>query len=163
MRTLTNSAASTNKMNRYAGWWYTAERGPVFNRIRSDPRFRALAAQVKKHRQQQRALLEEMRRKGEVPKRSQPGTQVLGVAAFDIAGFCHLLHVVSEGYPRGHRSRYGGLAWIPGVDLSRGLAVVRGIAADVTVVVRPADIFRGQARGTLSVWMGVPLAQHLGP
>ena len=90
--------------------WYTAERGPVFNRIRSDPRFRALAAKVKKQRQQQRALLEEMRRKGEVPKRSQPGTQVLGIAAFDIAGFCHLLHVVSEGYPRGHRSRYGGLA-----------------------------------------------------
>jgi hypothetical protein len=67
-RALTELAAS-QKMGRFAGWWYTAELDPVYSRLRRDPRFQALAAQAREHSQQQRALLDEMRRNGEVPRR----------------------------------------------------------------------------------------------
>jgi tetratricopeptide (TPR) repeat protein len=62
--------ATSQKMGRYAGWWYTAELDPVFSRVRKDPRFQALAAQAQAHRDKQRALLDEMRAKREVPSRS---------------------------------------------------------------------------------------------
>jgi hypothetical protein len=39
--------------------------------MRSDPRFQAIAAEARAHAAAQRALLEEMRRKGEVPYRSR--------------------------------------------------------------------------------------------
>jgi predicted Zn-dependent protease len=62
--------AASQKTGRYAGWWYTADLDPVYSEIRKDPRFQALAAQARAHRDQQRALLEEMRARGEVPPRS---------------------------------------------------------------------------------------------
>jgi hypothetical protein len=68
-RALTELAAS-QRMGRYAGWWYTAELDPVYSRVRKDPRFQALAAQARVHRDQQRALLDKMRSSGEVPTRS---------------------------------------------------------------------------------------------
>jgi Tfp pilus assembly protein PilF len=68
-RALTELAAS-QKMGRFAGWWYTAELDPIYSNVRKDPRFQELAARARAHSQQQRALLEEMRNKGEVPKRS---------------------------------------------------------------------------------------------
>lgn len=67
-RALAELAASL-EVNHYAGWWYTAELDPVFARIRPDPRFQALAAKAREHRDGQRKLLEEMRLKGEVPRR----------------------------------------------------------------------------------------------
>ncbi|MBM0103279.1 winged helix-turn-helix domain-containing protein [Steroidobacter sp. S1-65] len=67
-RALTELAAS-QKSGRYAGWWYTAELDPVYSRIRPDPRFQALAARARAHRDQQRALLDKMRASGEVPTR----------------------------------------------------------------------------------------------
>ncbi|HET9449088.1 MAG TPA: tetratricopeptide repeat protein [Steroidobacteraceae bacterium] len=67
-RALTELAAS-QKMGRFAGWWYTAELDPVYSRLRRDPRFQRLAAQAREHSQQQRALLDEMRRNGKVPTR----------------------------------------------------------------------------------------------
>jgi hypothetical protein len=67
-RALEELAASV-EANRFVGWWYTAERDPVYSRIRKDPRFQALVVKTREHRHHQRALLDEMRRKGEVPKR----------------------------------------------------------------------------------------------
>jgi hypothetical protein len=52
-------------------WWYTIERDPVWDSMRSDPRFRVIAAEARAHAAAQRGLLEEMRRKGEVPYRSR--------------------------------------------------------------------------------------------
>ena len=52
-------------------WWYTIERDPVWDSMRSDPRFQAIAAEARAHAAAQRALLEEMRRKAEVPYRSR--------------------------------------------------------------------------------------------
>jgi hypothetical protein len=52
-------------------WWYTIERDPVWDSMRSDPRFQAIATEARAHAATQRALLEEMRRKGEVPYRSR--------------------------------------------------------------------------------------------
>ena len=68
-RALTELAAS-QKMGRFAGWWYTAELDPVYSRVRQDSRFQALAARARAHSQQQRALLDEMRKNGEIPRRS---------------------------------------------------------------------------------------------
>lgn len=69
-RALTELAAS-QKMGRFAGWWYTAELDPVYSRLRGDPRFQALAAQAREHSQQQRTLLDQMRRNGQVPRRGE--------------------------------------------------------------------------------------------
>jgi hypothetical protein len=57
------------RRNRYSGWWYLGERDPLFAPLRGLPRFRALQAKVNQHRDEQRRLLEEMRRRGEVPRR----------------------------------------------------------------------------------------------
>lgn len=62
--------AATQKIGRYAGWWYTAELDPIYSRVRKDPRFQALVAQARAHRDQQRALLDKMRVAGDVPTRS---------------------------------------------------------------------------------------------
>jgi TolB-like protein/DNA-binding winged helix-turn-helix (wHTH) protein len=62
--------AITQKMRKFYRWWYTAELDPLYERFRSDPRFQELAEQARKHRREQRALVEQMRRKGEVPKRT---------------------------------------------------------------------------------------------
>jgi DNA-binding winged helix-turn-helix (wHTH) protein len=53
------------------GWWYTIERDPVWDSMRADPRFQAITAEARAHADAQRAVLEEMRRKGEVPYRSR--------------------------------------------------------------------------------------------
>jgi len=52
-------------------WWYTIERDPVWHSMRADARFQAIAAEARAHAAAQRALLEEMRRNGEVPYRSR--------------------------------------------------------------------------------------------
>jgi TolB-like protein/DNA-binding winged helix-turn-helix (wHTH) protein/Tfp pilus assembly protein PilF len=50
-------------------WWYTIERDPLWDSMRSDRRFQAIATEARAHAAAQRALLEEMRSKGEVPYR----------------------------------------------------------------------------------------------
>jgi DNA-binding winged helix-turn-helix (wHTH) protein/TolB-like protein/Tfp pilus assembly protein PilF len=67
-RTLAELAIA-QQMRKYYRWWYLAELDPLYAHLRSDPRFRALTEQARKYRAGQRALLEQMRSKGEVPKR----------------------------------------------------------------------------------------------
>ena len=67
-RALAELAASVQEDD-LTHWWYTAGVDPLFAHLRKDPRFQALAETVRQHRANQRALLDEMRRKGEVPKR----------------------------------------------------------------------------------------------
>jgi len=58
-------------------WWYTFEREPSLRAaLGNDPRFQALAARVRKHVDSQRALLREMRARGEVPARKADGSAV---------------------------------------------------------------------------------------
>ena len=61
--------ASSLKLGHYARWWYTAELNPIYDRLRRDPRFQALADQARKHQLEQRALVDVMRQKGEIPRR----------------------------------------------------------------------------------------------
>jgi tetratricopeptide (TPR) repeat protein len=48
-------------------WWYLAEHDPLYAHLRGDPRFQALDRLAKARRDEQRALLEAMRREGDVP------------------------------------------------------------------------------------------------
>ena len=59
----------SQRMKQFARWWYTGELDPLYAHLHSNPRFKALVARAKQHRAQQRALLEEMRNKGVVPRR----------------------------------------------------------------------------------------------
>ena len=68
-RALQELAASVKTMKFYR-WWYLAELDPLYEHLRGDPRFQTLAEQAKQHRRSQRALLDELRRKGEVLKRA---------------------------------------------------------------------------------------------
>jgi hypothetical protein len=51
-------------------WWYTLERERAFNSLRSNPRFQALAAKARARAAAQRKLLDQMRERGEVPRRA---------------------------------------------------------------------------------------------
>jgi hypothetical protein len=63
-------------------WWYTIDRDPLWEDMRADPRFQAIAAEARAHAAGQRALLEEMRRKGEVPLRPRrTGAQTSSAAS----------------------------------------------------------------------------------
>ena len=60
----------SQRMKQFTRWWYTGELDPLYAHLHSEPRFKALVARAKQHRAQQRALLEEMRNKGVVPRRT---------------------------------------------------------------------------------------------
>ena len=61
--------AAIMRSKRVFRWWYLTERDPLFAPLRTDPRFQTLASHAKAHRQEQRALVDAMRRKGEIPDR----------------------------------------------------------------------------------------------
>jgi TolB-like protein/DNA-binding winged helix-turn-helix (wHTH) protein/Tfp pilus assembly protein PilF len=50
-------------------WWYLFEREPIWSDISSDPRFQKMLSSQRDYAARQRALLEQMRAKGEVPAR----------------------------------------------------------------------------------------------
>lgn len=55
-------------------WWYVFDREPAFEELRRDARFRELAARVRTRAAEQRRLLEQMRERGEVPRRVASAT-----------------------------------------------------------------------------------------
>ena len=57
----------SQKVNHWLRWWYLADRDPLYEKVRADPRFKELADTASRHRREQRARLDEMRRRGEVP------------------------------------------------------------------------------------------------
>jgi TolB-like protein/DNA-binding winged helix-turn-helix (wHTH) protein/Tfp pilus assembly protein PilF len=60
-----------------ARWWYTFERDPSLRAaLGSDPRFQSLAARVRRHVDSQRALLQQMRERGELPARKTDTSRV---------------------------------------------------------------------------------------
>lgn len=60
----------SQKNNSFVRWWYTGELDPLFVPLHSDPRFQVLVAAARRHRVEQRALVDEMRRKGDIPLRA---------------------------------------------------------------------------------------------
>lgn len=64
---------AAQRNNLITSWWYTFELDPIFKRLHGNPRFEALAANARKHSAAQRALLDDMRKRGEVRLRPAPG------------------------------------------------------------------------------------------
>jgi TolB-like protein/Tfp pilus assembly protein PilF len=52
--------------------WYVYERDPSFDAVRENPRFRALAAKARAHAEKEKAAVEKMRQRGQVPERPVP-------------------------------------------------------------------------------------------
>jgi DNA-binding winged helix-turn-helix (wHTH) protein/TolB-like protein len=60
---------ASQKLNQWEKWWYTGEMDPVFARLRAAPRFQVLTENARRQRATQRARVDEMRRRGEIPLR----------------------------------------------------------------------------------------------
>jgi cell wall assembly regulator SMI1 len=50
-------------------WWYTLEHDPLWLPLHGDPRFQAIAADVRRYVDGQRSQLEARRQHGDVPRR----------------------------------------------------------------------------------------------
>jgi predicted Zn-dependent protease len=69
-RALVDLGASFRDDRDYTQWWYTLDRDPVWEPLRADARFRALAAEVRAYAARERAAIDELRRRGEIPDRA---------------------------------------------------------------------------------------------
>ena len=56
----------------YMTWWYTMKYDPLWLPLHGDPRFQAIAADVRRYVNAQRSQLEVLRRQGDVPRRGAP-------------------------------------------------------------------------------------------
>ena len=62
--------AASFRSGDYVQWWYALERDPAWVPVHGDPRFRAIDAQVREYVAKQRAAVDELRRRGEIPRRN---------------------------------------------------------------------------------------------
>jgi hypothetical protein len=58
----------------FVNWWYTIKYDPLWLPLHGDPRFQAIAAEVRRYVDAQRSQLEALRRHGDVPRRGDPAT-----------------------------------------------------------------------------------------
>lgn len=61
----------SQRLHHFVRWWYTGELDPLYERLHHDQRFQELVAAAARHRSEQRARLEELRSRGEIPDRGQ--------------------------------------------------------------------------------------------
>jgi len=64
--------ADSFRSGSYANWWYTIGYDPLWLPLHGDPRFQAIAADVRRYVDAQRSQLEALRRHGDVPRRGVP-------------------------------------------------------------------------------------------
>jgi TolB-like protein/DNA-binding winged helix-turn-helix (wHTH) protein len=65
----TDLSASFRDDHDYMQWWYTLDRDPVWDPIRSDSRFQVLATEVRAYAARERDAVEALRREGTIPPR----------------------------------------------------------------------------------------------
>ena len=64
--------ADSFRSGSYADWWYTMNYDPLWLPLHGDPRFQAIAADVRRYVDAQHSQLEALRQHGDVPKRAEP-------------------------------------------------------------------------------------------
>jgi TolB-like protein/Tfp pilus assembly protein PilF len=64
--------ADSFRSGNYADWWYTMTYDPLWLPLHGDPRFKAIATDVRRYVDAQRSELEVLRRHGYVPRRGAP-------------------------------------------------------------------------------------------
>ncbi len=64
--------ADSFRSGSYADWWYTIKYDPLWLPLHSDPRFKAIATDVRRYVDAERSQLEVLRRNGDVPRRGAP-------------------------------------------------------------------------------------------
>jgi tetratricopeptide (TPR) repeat protein len=69
LRTL---AASLRVDHDHVEWWYTIERDPIWDEVRDSPEFRTLTAEARGFAARERAAVEALRSRGEIPRRAGP-------------------------------------------------------------------------------------------
>jgi TolB-like protein/Tfp pilus assembly protein PilF len=64
--------ADSFRTGSYADWWYTIKYDPLWLPLHGDPRFKAIATDVRRYVDSERSQLEVLRRNGDVPRRGAP-------------------------------------------------------------------------------------------
>ncbi len=67
--------ADSFRSGNYADWWYTMKYDPLWLPLHGDPRFQAIATDVRRYVDAERSELEVLRRHGDVPRRGTPATR----------------------------------------------------------------------------------------
>jgi hypothetical protein len=66
---LRDLAASLRVDHDHVEWWYTIDRDPIWDDVRDTPAFRRLAAEARHFASGERAAVDAMRGRGEIPRR----------------------------------------------------------------------------------------------